>query len=90
MKCKLCKGRTEDLRVVPGDVIPAHVICNEHDNMGRLRRDNDAGHQEAEEVGEHHGGQSGLLQHASINWPAAALLIVIACLIFKRGGSLPI
>ena len=56
-------GRTEDLRVVPGDVIPAHVICNEHDNMGRLRRDNDTGHQEAEEVGEHHGGQSGLLQH---------------------------
>ena len=53
----------EDLRVVPGHVIPSHVICDEHHDVRRLCHDNDnAGHQDAEEVvGEQHVGQSGQL-----------------------------
>ena len=72
---------------MPGDIIPSKVICNEHHDVGRLGQDNDAAHQEKEEGGEQHGGglggQSGQLKCA-LHCPA----LLIAGLIFKRGGKL--
>ena len=64
----ISKNWEHNLRVVPGDVIPAHVISDEHHNVGRLARDHDAGHQEGEDGEEQHGGQGGgqLLQRLLI------------------------
>ena len=53
---------------MPGDVIPSKVICDEHHDVGRLARDDDAADQD-EEGGEQHGGQSGQLQCVLANWP---------------------
>ena len=70
-KSKLCMDG--DLRVVPGHVIPSHVICDEHHDVRRLCHDN-AGHQDAEKVvGEQHVGQSGQILQLP-NWPAAQLI----------------
>ena len=64
----ISKNWEHNLRVVPGDIIPAHVISDEHHNVGRLARGHDAGHQEGEDGEEQHGGQGGgqLLQRLLI------------------------